>query len=112
MVRYLHLDIYLLADVFEEFRKVSLKQDGLDPVHFCSLPGLSYASCFKITDGTIDLLQDIDMIRLFERGIRGGLTYVNHHRVNAHIPELNNNGNGNLDLAYIDQNNLYGSSFC
>ena len=112
LVGYLHLDIYLLADVFEKFRDVSLQEDGLDPVHFVSLPGLSYMACFKRSGETIDLLQDIDMIRLFERGIRGGLTFVNKHRIEARIPELNNNQDGNVHLTYIDQNNLYGSSLC
>ena len=112
MVRYLHLDIYLLADVFEKFRQVTLQEDGLDPVHFVSLPGLSYMACFKRSNETIDLLQDIDMVRLFERGIRGGLTFVNKHQVQAHIPELNNNQDYNVHLTYIDQNNLYGSSLC
>lgn len=112
LVGYLHLDIYLLTDVFEKFRQVTLQEDGLDPVHFVSLPGLSYMACFKRSGETIDLLQDIDMVRLFERGIRGGLTFVNKHHVEAHIPELNNNQDGNVHLAYIDQNNLYGSSLC
>lgn len=110
--RYMFLDIYLLADVFEKFRDVSLSEDGLDPVHFVSLPGLSYNACFKRSGETIDLLQDIDMVRLFERGIRGGLTYVNKHHVEARIPELGNNQDGNVHLTYIDQNNLYGSSLC
>ena len=112
LVVYLHLDIYLLTDIFEAFRKLILDEDGLDPVHFVSLPGLSYASCFKRSGETIDLLHDIDMVRLFERGIRGGLTFVNKHHVTARIPELNNNQDGNEWLVYIDQNNLYGSSLC
>ena len=112
MVRYLHLDIYLLTDVFEKFREVTLQEDGLDPVHFVSLPGLSYMACFKRTNETIDLLQDIDMVRLFERGIRGGLTFVNKHFIQARIPELNNNQDGNIHLTYNDENNLYGSSLC
>ena len=112
LVAYLHLDIYLLTDVFEAFRRLALTEDGLDPVHFISLPGLSYVSCFKRSGETIDLLQDIDMIRLFERGIRGGLTFVNKHHVQARIPELNNNQDGNEWLVYIDQNNLYGSALC
>ncbi|MEL7306873.1 MAG: hypothetical protein AAGK05_02755, partial [Pseudomonadota bacterium] len=91
---------------------MSLREDGLDPVHFVSLPGLSYSACFKRTGETIDLLQDIDMVLMFERGIRGGLTFVNKHHVQAHIPELNNNQDGNIHLTYIDQNNLYGSSLC
>ena len=101
MISYLHLDVFLLADVFEEFRSVTLKEDGLDPVHFISLPGLSYQSAFKMTGETIHLLQDAEMYSLFERGIRGGLTFVNKHLTVSDT---------NVHLAYIDQNNLYGSA--
>ena len=100
-VGYLQLDILLLTDLFEKFRLVTLKEDGLDPVHFVSLPGLSYMACFKRSGVTIDLLQDIDMVRLFERGIRGGLTYVNKHQIQAHIPELNNNQDGNVAVGIL-----------
>ena len=34
-------DILLLADVFENFRKMSLETYGLDPIHYYSLSGLS-----------------------------------------------------------------------
>ena len=100
--RYMNLDIYLLADVFEAFRELSLREDGLDPVHFVSLPGLSYTACFKRSGETIDLLQDIDMVRMFERGIRGGLTFVNQHQITAQLPEHFNNEDGdseNVDLS-------------
>jgi hypothetical protein len=108
VLRYLHLDIYLLADLFEAFRQLCLREDGLDPIHFVSLPGLSYLACFKRSGETIDLLQDIDMVRLFERGIRGGLTFVNKHKVEARIPELGNNQDENVYLVDWDMNNLYG----
>ena len=108
MERYLELDVRLLADVFEEFRRVSLQEDGLDPVHFVSLPGLSFMSAFKKTDEKVHLLQDAEMYTMFERGIRGGLTFVNRHKVN----EVNDIGNKNVHLIYIDENNLYGSALC
>ena len=65
MMKYLLLDVRLLADVFEAFRQVCLREDGLDPVHFVSLPGFTYESALKHTKETIHLLQDIDMYRLF-----------------------------------------------
>ena len=105
MLAYLKLDVYLLADVFETFRKVTLEQDALDPVHFVSLPGLSYQSAFKMTKESIHLLQDAEMYTLFERGIRGGLTFVNKHVVNS-----TQDIGSTTHLMYIDQNNLYGSA--
>ena len=47
---YLITDILLLADVFENFRKMSLEIYGLDPIHYYSLPGLSWDAMLKYTD--------------------------------------------------------------
>ena len=48
------------------------------------------------------------MIRIFEDAIRGGVTSVNNNHVDAYIPELNNNHDGNIHLAYFDENNFMG----
>ena len=37
---YLCTDVVLLADVFENFRKVCLNQYELDPAHYYTSPGL------------------------------------------------------------------------
>ena len=105
LIAYLQLDVFLLADVFEEFRRVSLEEDKLDPIHFISLPAMSFKSAFKMTRETIHLLQDPEMYNLFERGIRGGLTFVNKHKSNSRVE-----GENQIHLKYYDQNNLYGSS--
>jgi hypothetical protein len=99
MMAYLKLDVYLLADVFEAFRKTALAEDSLDPLNFYSIPGLAFASALKMLPRPLDLLQDPTMYEFFENGVRGGMTFVNHHRVTA---------NENTQLLYIDINNLYG----
>ena len=109
MLRYLELDIRILTDVFEEFRRMSLQQDGLEPVHFVSLPGLSFKSAFKMTGETIHLLQDPYIYSLFERGIRGGLTFVNTHYAKEELVRINDKDCKRI-LMYIDQNNLYGAA--
>jgi hypothetical protein len=109
MLRYLELDVKILSDVFEEFRRMSLRQDGLEPVHFVSLPGLSFMSAFKMTGETIHLLQDPHLYNLFERGIRGGLTFVNTHHAKEEIVKVGEQNMKNI-LLYIDQNNLYGAA--
>ena len=38
---YLKCEVLLLADVFEKFRNNSLKNYGLSPSHYLSVPGLS-----------------------------------------------------------------------
>ena len=105
MIAYLKLDVFLLADVFQEFRRVALEEDKLDPIHFVSLPAMSFKSAFKMTGETIHLLDDAEMYNLFERGIRGGLTFVNKHFTKAKTE-----GDDHIHLKYYDQNNLYGSA--
>ena len=110
-IAYLHLDVYLLTDVFEFFRKQCLKEDGLDPVHFVSMPGLSIESAFKKTNEEIDLLTDPFMYELFERGIRGGMAFTNKHYLtanNTYIASYNKE-KPCIWLLYIDENNLYGN---
>ena len=53
---YLMTDILLLADVFENFRKMSLETYGLDPIHYYSLPGLSW-ELVVITDPDMHIME-------------------------------------------------------
>ena len=46
---YLSTDILLLADAFENFRKMSLETYCLDSIHYYSLPGLSWDAMLKYT---------------------------------------------------------------
>ena len=75
---YLKTDIILLANVFEAFRKVCLDNYGLDLAHFYMAPGLVWRACLKKTRIRLELLLDPDMLLMFERGIRGGITQSIH----------------------------------
>ena len=65
---YLRTDVILLA-VFESFRNVCMDNYGLDPAHFYTAPGLAWKACLEKTGVTLELLQDINMLLMFERGI-------------------------------------------
>ena len=71
---YLCTDVILLANVFDAFRKVCLDNYGLDPAHFYTAPGLAWKACLKKTKIRLELLLDPDMLLMFERRIRGGIT--------------------------------------
>ena len=59
----------LLADGFENFRDMCLKEYELDPAHFVSLPGLAWQACLKKTNIELELLTDYDMLLMVEKGI-------------------------------------------
>lgn len=105
MMLYLEMDIRQLADAFESFRRLSLADDGLDPVHFVTAPGLSYESALKSAKYGIQLLTDGDMYRMFEGGIRGGMTFTNVHKVRS-----SSNEDDSSYLLPLDVNNLYGQA--
>jgi len=98
-MNYLKLDVYLLADVFQNFRAIAHREDGLEPLHFFSIKGLTWASAFKMTGSRVDLLQDISMYEWYESAIRGGLCFVNIHYSKREK---------DVELLYVDVNNLYG----
>ena len=67
-----------MADVFENFRKMCLKIYQLDPVKFFSAPGLAWQAALKKTEVKLELLTDIDMLLMIEKGIRGGICNAIH----------------------------------
>ena len=108
---YLETDVILLANVFESFRKVCLDNYGLDPAHFHTAPGLAWKACLKKTGVNLELLKDPDMLLMFERGIRGGITQSVHKWANANNPYMGCEYDPLQPtnyLQYLDANNLYG----
>ena len=107
---YVATDTLLLADVFENFRKVCQERYGLDPAHYYSAPGLSWDALLKKTGAELELLTDMDMHLMIERGMRGGISMAskryakaNNPKVQDYDPEKQTNY-----ITYLDANNLYG----
>ena len=108
---YLRTDVVLLANMFEAFRDTCLKHYKLDPAHFYTSPGLAWRACLKCTGIKLELLTDPDMLLMFERGIRGGITQAVHKYASANNKYMGDKFNPNEDttyLQYLDANNLYG----
>ena len=85
---YIITDILLLADVFENFRKMSLETFSLDPIHYYSVPGLSSDTMVKYTGVEFDLITDTDMYQKMERGMCGGISNISHRYATSNNPNI------------------------
>ena len=107
---YLKSDVLLLADVFENFRKMSQQTYKLDPAHYYTAPGLSWDSMLKMTGVELELISDLDMYLMVESGIRGGVSMITKKYAeanNPYTPGFDPTRPTNY-LLYLDANNLYG----
>ena len=107
---YVQSDTLLLADVFNNFRDMCIKEYELDTAHFLSLPGLAWQACLRKTNIELELLTDYDMLLIIEEGIRGGICHSIHRYAkanNKYMKNYNNNEESSY-IQYLDANNLYG----
>ena len=104
-------DVWLLADVFENFRNVCLKNYELDPAWYYTAPGLAWDAALKITKVKLELLLDPDMLLMVEQRIRGGISMICNRHGKANNPYMGDKYNKEETMKYItylDANNLYG----
>ena len=123
---YLRTDVLLLAGVFETFRNTCLKHYGLESAHFYTAPGLVWQALLKTAaeycehekrrkdcelccdEFRLELLTDIDMLLMVEKGIRGRITQAVKRYAkanNKYMKGLYNPDELSIYLKYVDANN-------
>ena len=107
---YVQCDTLLLTDVFENFRNKYIEIYDLDLAHFLTAPGFAWHACLKKTEAKLELLTDIDMLLMFEKGIRRGICQAIHRYSKANNKNVNNYDKSIIQsyLMYLDANNSYG----
>ena len=83
-------DTLLLADASENFRNKCIEIYELDPAHFFSAPEIAWKSSLKKTEVELELLTDIDMLLMVEKGIRGGMCHAIHRYAKANNKYMEN----------------------
>ena len=80
---YVQSDTLLLADIFQKFRNMCIEIYELDSAKFLSSPGLAWQAALKKTKVKLDLLTNIDMLLMVEKGIRGRICHSIYRYVKA-----------------------------
>ena len=107
---YLKTDVLLLADVFENFRNVCHRTYKLDPAWYYSAPGLAWDAMLRKTGVELELLSDVDMVLMVEKGTRAGVSMITkrHAVANNEYVDNYNSDKPTKFIKYLDANNLYG----
>ena len=71
-------DTLLLADVSEKFWNMCCEIYELDPARFLTTPGLALQVTLKRTKANVDLIKDINMLLMVEKGIRRETCHAIH----------------------------------
>ena len=91
---YLKLDITLLCDIFENFRKGIWNKFGLDCSKFISSPSLTKDCMLKFSGVKIEHIKDIEIYDFINNSVIGGLCVCS----NSYL----DNDNDNSTIAYQD----------
>ena len=105
---YVQSNTLLLADVFKNFRNTCIKVYELDPTRFLSTPGLAWQACLEKTNIKLELLTDVDMLLMVEKGIRGGICHAIYRYAKANNKYMKNNNKDKEEsfIQYLDANNF------
>ena len=98
---YLRTDVVLMANVYEAFRDICLRHYSLDLAHFYMPPGLAWHACLKRTGIKLELLTDPDMLLMFERGIKGGITQAVRKYTSANNKYMGNRFDPKSESSYL-----------
>ena len=81
-----------------------IKDYGLDPVYFLSAPELAWQACLKTTGVKLELITDVDMLLMIEKGIRGGICHsvYRHAKANNEYMKIYDKNNEASYIIYMD----------
>ena len=96
----------MLADIFEKFRRSSLKNYGLCSSRYLSVSALSWDVMLNMRKVKLELISDAEIYLFFDKGLRDGVSYISKR-----YSKTSNSYLKSSDLRhiiYLDANNFYG----
>ena len=87
-----------------------IKVYELDPAHFLSASGLAWQAFLNKAEVKLELLTDVDMLLMVEKGIRGGIYHAIYRYAKANNECMKNYNKYKEEsfFQYLNANNLYG----
>ena len=82
--------IHYCLQIYFNFSNKCIEMYQLDPAYFLSAPGLACQAFLKKTGVELDLLSDIDMLLMDERGIRDEICHAIHRYGKANNEYIKN----------------------
>ena len=107
---YVQSDTLLFTDVFGNFRNMCLMIHEPNHANILSAPGLAQQADFKKTKVKLDLLTDIDILLMVQKGIRGAICHSIYRYAkanNKYMKDYNKSKESSYN-QYWDLNDLYG----
>ena len=105
---YLKTGALLLAEVFQNFRKLCMQYYEFDCAHLSTICGLAWQAALKKRKTPLELLTDINMLLKIERGIRGGISMISTRYCEANNSQVENYNLQipNSYILYLDANKI------
>ena len=101
-------DVHLKCHILK-LRKSSLKSYGLCPNHYLSMPALSWDAMLNMTKVELELISDANMYFFFEKGMRGGVSYISkrYSKANSTYLKSYEPKQESKHIIFLDANNFY-----
>ena len=99
------VDTYMLMEGIVSLRATFFEMSSLDMAQFLSIPGFSFEFMLRHTQTEIGLVSDPDMFKIFERQMRGGLSFASNRYL-----RLSKQQRQSESVILADLNNQYGYS--
>lgn len=85
---YVQSDVSLLMDCMTNTRMMLYDVYSLDMAHFISLPSFAMNCALKTVAQPLDLIKDVEMLKLWDDGMFGGISLVDTTQFKANNPEM------------------------